>query len=335
MLDVAQRAGVSRTTASFVLTGRQDMRISPATEQRVLQAARELNYRPSMLARGLGTNNTSTIGLLLARITSDTITGDVIRGALTTALLHDHLLFIGETGGERRVETQLIHGMIDRGVTGFLIVSMYTQRVRIPAELRTHPAVLVNCIGRAPGVPMVVPDELEAGRNAVRILLGHGHRDRIVLVGETAPQVIAAAERRAGIDQALGANGLRLAGTIPTAWWPETSHQAVRDYLIAGHRPSALICLNDRVAMGAYQAAQDLGLSIPSDLSVVSFDDSDLAGWLQPGLTSIAIPHLELGRRAVELLLDPHRTGGLHRAPMTLRERGSITAPHPSGHRTT
>jgi hypothetical protein len=233
--DVAGRrpAGrVSRTTASFVMTGRRDMRISPATEQRVLQAARELNYRPNMLAGSLLTNKTSTRGLLSDRITSETSAGGVIRGAMTTALLHDHLLFLGETGGDRRVETQLIHGMIDRGVSGFLIASMYTQHVRIPIELRTHPTVLVNCIGRTPGVPMVVPDELEAGRTAVRVLLRHGHRDRIVLAGETPPQVIAAAERRTGIDQALAANGLRLAGTIPARWWPEPAHQAVRDYLV-------------------------------------------------------------------------------------------------------
>jgi LacI family transcriptional regulator len=311
------------------------MRISADTEQRVLRAARELDYRPNMLARSLRTNKTSTLGLLSDRITSDAFAGEVIRGALTTALLHDHLLLVGETGGDRRVQTQLIHGMIDRGVSGFLIASMYTQHVRIPTELRTRPTVLVNCIGRAPGVPMVVPDELEAGRTAVRVLLRHGHRDRIVVVGETPPQVIAAAERRTGIDQALTANGLHLAGTIPTAWWPEPAYQAVRAHLVAGHRPSALICLNDRVAMGAYQAAQDLGLFIPGDLSVVSFDDSDLAGWLQPGLTSIAIPHLALGRRGVELLLHPQRIGGVHRTPMPLRERGSITAPNPPGHHTT
>jgi LacI family transcriptional regulator len=265
--------------------------------------------------------------LLSDRIASDAYAGDVIRGALTTTLLHQHLLFIGETGGDPQVTTQLIHGMIDRGVGGFLLASMYTQRIRIPTELRTHPMVLVNCVGRAAGVPMVVPDEFEAGRSAVRVLLRHGHRDKIVLVGETPSRVIAAAERRAGIDQTLTASGLTLAGSLPSIWWPEPTYQAVSAYLATGKRPSAFICLNDRVAMGVYQATRDRGLSIPDDVSVVSFDDSELAGWLQPGLTSIAIPHLELGRRGVELLLDPNRTGGMHRVPMPLRERGSIGTP--------
>jgi LacI family transcriptional regulator len=88
-----------------------------------------------------------------------------------------------------------------------------------------------------------------------------------------------------------------------------------------------LICLNDRVAMGAYQALRRARSTIPRDVSVISFDDSDLAGWLDPGLTSIAIPHFELGRQAVELLMNRKETHGVHRIPMDLRARASIGPP--------
>ena len=81
--------------------------------------------------------------------------------------------------------------------------------------------------------------------------------------------------------------------------------------------------------MGAYQACQDAGLSVPEDISLVSFDDSDLASWLQPQLTSVAIPHFEMGRRAIEILLAEHRPPEVHLVPMTLRERDSIAAPQP------
>jgi LacI family transcriptional regulator len=249
--DVAARAGVSRTTASFVLTGRRDMRTSADTEQRVLQAARELNYRPNLLARNLSNNQSHTIGLLSDRITTDAFAGQLIRGALSTALLHNQLMFIGETGGDPQLEKQLVHGMLDRGVGGFLYACTYTRRAKIPTELRGHRLVLVNCISRAAGIPMVVPDEIQAGQTADAVLLGHGHRDRIVLVGETPPEVIAAAERLAGIRQVLSGNGLDLAEAIPTPWWPEPAYHAVRAYLAAGHRPTAFICLNDRIAMGA------------------------------------------------------------------------------------
>ena len=115
LLHVAQRAGVSRTTASFVMTGRRDMRISSDAEQRVLRAARELSCRPSLLARSLRTNLSQTIGLLSDVIASEVFAGEVIRGSLSTALLHDHLLFIGETGGDAGLEKRLVQSLLDRG----------------------------------------------------------------------------------------------------------------------------------------------------------------------------------------------------------------------------
>lgn len=326
-MDVAQRAGVSRTTASFVLTGRRDMRISADAELRVREAARELNYRPSLLARSLRTNLSQTIGLLSDMIASEVFAGDVVRGSMTTALLHEHLLFIGETEGDPEVEKRLVLGMLDRGVGGFVYASLYTRTVRISKTLREQQLVLLNCLAGGKPIASVIPDEREGGRIAVRELLGHGHRDGIVLVGERPSRVVAATERSAGVADELAGAGLELADSIHTRWWPEYAYQAVRDHLRDGHRPTAFICLNDRIAMGTYQACGELGISVPNDISVVSFDDSDLARWLQPKLTSVAIPHFEMGRRAVELLLTPDRPTGIERVPMPLRVRDSVTAP--------
>jgi LacI family transcriptional regulator len=204
---------------------------------------------------------------------------------------------------------------------------MYTQQVRISKTLREQPLVLLNCLARGKAVPAVIPDEREAGKTAVRELLEHGHRDQIVIVGEKAPHVLAGAERLAGVQEVLQAEGTELADSISCLWWPEYAFSAVLDYLQAGNRPSAFICLNDRIAMGVYQAGLQLGLSVPQDFSVVSFDDSDLASWLRPQLTSVAIPHFELGRRAVELLLTPDRPNDVIRIPMPLRVRVSVGPP--------
>ena len=327
LMDVAQLAGVSRTTASFVMTGRRDMRISADAEQRVRRAARELNYRPSLLARSLRTNQSQTLGLISDVVATEVFAGELIRGSLATALLHDHLLFIGETQGDVTVERRVIDGMIDRGVSGFIYASMYTRRVKLSRVLRTQPLVLLNCMGPTQGIATVIPDERAAGRSAARALVRLGHRDGIVLVGEEPRAIYAAAERRFGVDEILDQQGARLAGTIDTLWWPEPAYQAVREYLSSGHRPTAFVCLNDRVAVGAYQAAAEFGLTIPGDLSVVSFDDSDLASWLRPGLTSVAIPYFELGRRAVEILLAADKPTGTQRIPMPMRERDSIGPP--------
>ncbi|WP_432824876.1 LacI family DNA-binding transcriptional regulator [Dactylosporangium sp. CA-092794] len=331
--DVARRAGVSRTTASFVLTGRRDMRISVDAEQRVLRAARELDYRPNLTARSLRTKHTQTIGLVSDTIATDAFAGEIIRGSTAAALTRQHLIFLGETEGDPATEKRLVQDMLDRGVDGFLYASMYTREIRIPAALRGHPVVLVNCLSRV-RAPSVVPDERSAGRTAATALLEAGHRDRVYVVGESAPHVWAAHHRRAGIDEAFASAGTSIAGSIESPWWPEPAYDAVRAFLAAsrsasGRAPSAFICLNDRLAFGAYQAAADAGLRVPDDLSVVAFDDSDLASWLRPRLTSLALPHFELGRRAVELLLDGHGppSAGVHPVTMPLRRRDSIAPP--------
>lgn len=303
------------------------MRISSDAEARVLQAARELDYRPSLLARSLRTNLSQTIGLISDVIATEVFAGEVVRGSMATSLLHDHLMFIGETEGDPEVEKRLVQSMLDRGVGGFVYASLYTRNVRISKTLRDQPLVLLNCLARGKSLPSVIPDEREAGKTAVRELLRHGHSDAIVIVGERAPHVIAAAERIAGVEEVLQQHGTAPAGQIDTLWWPDYAYQAVHDYLAAGHRPTAFVCLNDRIAMGTYQAGHDFGLSVPQDFSVVSFDDSDLATWLRPELTSVAIPHFEMGRRAVELLLTQDRPSTVQRVPMPLRSRQSVGPP--------
>jgi LacI family transcriptional regulator len=332
LMDVAQRAGVSRTTASFVLAGRRDMRISPDTEQRVIQAARELDYRPNLLARSLRTNLSQTVGLISDTIASDVFAGNMIRSSLVTALNNDHLLFVGESEGDEAVETQLIQSMLDRGVSGFIYASMFTREVRLNPLLVNRPLVLLNCVTQDAPVSSVVPAELQGGRAAVRALLEHAHRDSIYLVGETPDDVIAGRERLVGIREELAAAGVELAGQVPSRWWPEPSYEAVSKLLATEAAPTAFICMNDRVAMGTYQACHDAGLVIPRDVSVVSFDNSDLASWCRPQMTSVALPHLEMGRRAVELLLQPEPVPQTHLVEMPLVMRESVTTPRTRQH---
>jgi LacI family transcriptional regulator len=327
LLDVARRAGVSRTTASFVLTGRRDMRISADAEQRVLQAARELNYRPNLMARSLRTNFTHTIGLVSDTVATEPFAGEMIRGSVATALIHNHLLFVGETEGDPTVEKRLVEDMLDRGVDGFLYAAMYTREARVPNVFRGHRVVMVNCTLRGRRATSVLPDEAAAGCTAAEALLAAGHRDHVYLVGETAEDVFAARKRREGIEAGFAAAGTRLAGQIDSLWWPDSAYQAVRAFLAAGPRVTAFLCLNDRVAFGVYQALQEVGRRVPQDVSVIAFDDSDLARWMRPQLSSVALPHFELGRRAVELLLGDDDAGTTTLVPMPLAERGSVGPP--------
>ena len=328
--DVAGRARVSPTTASFVLTGREDMRISADARDRVLAAAAELGYKPNLTARSLRTKVTRTIALVSDTIATEQYAGGLIDGSLAAALAHEHLLFVSESEGDPDVEARLVEDLLGRQVDGFVYAAMYTRQVRVPRALTDHPLVLLNCTSRDAGVPAVLPDEVGAGRTAARALLELGHTDGIHVVGELDLDLFAARERMAGIVAALTAAGARLAGVLDCGWHPTPAYEAVSALLRRGPRPTALICLNDRVAFGAYQALQEAGVVIPDEVSVVSFDDSELAGWLRPQLTSVALPHRELGRRAVELLLarDPAAAADrIERVPMPLAERGSVGPP--------
>lgn len=339
LADVARAAGVSKTAASFVLSGRgAEMRISPEAEARVQEAAREAGYRPNILSRSLRTGTSRTIGFVSDTVATTPFAGHLIWGALDAARDRDHLLIIGETEGDQDLEQQLIDAMHDRSVDGIVFASMYTRELEVPPGLADAPAVLLNALpaGVSP-IPCVVPDELEAGRTAVAALLRAGHSDRIALVGAAPPQEtpagsLAAIQRLDGIMQALDRAGIALLGAVPCPdWQPSLGYSATEQLLGRGDLPTALICFNDRLAMGAYQAIEQHGLRVPDDVSVISFDDDVLATWLRPQLTTIALPHYELGRAAIDVLVDTLQSPSARSAPaalrriaMPLRERGSI-----------
>lgn len=335
LAEVASQAGVSGTTVSFVLSGRAaEMRISVDAQQRVLRAADELGYRPNLTARSLRTTVTQTIGLVSDSIASTQYAGQVIRGCVDAARKHGRLLFIAETEGDPEVERRLVEGMLDRQVDGLIYAAMFTRTVELPSAVRSGPVVLLNCLTKGLDGPSVIPDEVGGGRAAARALLDAGHRSGIVAIGghqriEATPGgVFAGRERMRGIREVLREERVRLARVVECAWdSPDNGYREVKALLAAGAPPKALICANDRLACGAYQAMAEHGLRVPEDVSVVSFDDSDLASWLRPQLTSVALPHYEMGRLAVELLATGQLRTVTHRVPMPARIRASIAAP--------
>jgi len=321
------------------------MRISADVETRVLRAVQETGYRPNIVSRSLRTGTTQTIGFISDTVATTPFAGHLIWGALDAARDRGHLLFTGETEGDPELERQLIEAMHDRRVDGIVLASMYTRKVAVPKALLDGPAVLLNALPtRRSTVPSVLPDEIEAGRTAARVLLDAGYTDGIYLLG-AGPQEnrvpkdsLAAVERLRGIKQALDAGSVRIAGAVACPdWQPELGYAATRQ-LLEKAKPSALVCFNDRLSFGAYQALADAGLEVPADVSVVSFDDDVLASWVKPQLTTVALPHYELGRAAIELLLDAQQAhpGGeqlIRRIPMPLRERESVrsVSDSPSG----
>lgn len=332
--DVAQRAGVSVTTVSFVLSGRSDMRISPATEERVLQAARTLDYRRRLTPRTTLPAAAPAIGLISDVVATESFAGELIRGAIAAAADRGHVVLLADTEGVDDLATSAVLALRTRGVDKFVYATMATTIGPVPAALCEQRLVLANNVDTALDVPAVIPDDTRAGRTAANALVDAGHTTGIWLIGTAFTHGVAARRRLAGVNAALRAAGLRLAGRVRCRWWPDETREALTRLFSAGwwddERPTALIAMNDRTAMGVYQAVEAAGLRIPDDLSVISFDNSDVARWLHPGLSSLDLPYFDLGRRAVELLLADGAQPGQHRLPMELRSRASVAAPSTS-----
>ncbi|MGI5451789.1 LacI family DNA-binding transcriptional regulator [Streptomyces sp. CA-249302] len=310
--DVARLAGVSHTAVSFVFNGRAEGNLSPATQERIRQAAAQLGYRPDPVARGLRSRRTAVIGLVTDEIASSPFAGRLLRGAMETAWASEHLVLTVDSGGDPAKEDAAVAELLDRRVDGIIYAAMSLRRVRVPEGLhRTH-SVLANCLPEDDSLPAVVPAERAGGRTAARLLLEEGHR-RVAMIG--GQDDIASAERLRGFRDALRAEGI----TVAKDWALRTGGEISSGYegairLLDGvppdRRPTGVFCYNDRVAAGVLHAATRLGIAVPGDLSVVGYDDQEhMAAYLTPPLTTVALPHRAMGEAAARLLLDSIDTG--------------------------
>lgn len=303
--DVARLAGVSPTTVSFVLNDVAGSGISEATTSRVRASARELRYRPNATARLLRTDRSHTIGFVTDEIASSPFAGDIIKGAQEAAWEAGKLLTIVNTGENRGIEESAVAMMLERRVEGIIYAAMYHRAVRPPADLREVPTVLLNCFAEDGSWPSVVPDEISGGRTATEALLGKGH-ERVGFIN-LRPRLPAAAGRLQGYKQALEARGLPFDDSL--VWNGEgtarSGYRLAAELMRAPDPPTAIFCGNDQTAMGAYEALKKRGLRIPEDVAVVGFDNQELiAAQLRPALSTVALPHHEMGRWAVEYLID-------------------------------
>jgi LacI family transcriptional regulator len=303
--DVAVAAGVSVTTVSHVLNEVPGKRVSELTRGRVQAAAAELAYRPNSIARGLRLQRSYTLALVSDEIATTPYAGRMILGAQEAASKHGWLLMLVNTSGDRELEQREVGSLLQRQVDGFLYATMYHRLVEVPALLSGMPTVLLDARSADGLVSSVAPDEVAGGRAAVQELLDAGHT-RIGFV-TTLDDIPATHGRLLGYREAMAEAGMSFDKQLVVADAGSDSHGGERAALVLLGRPdppTALFCFNDRMAMGAYHAAAELGRQIPGDLSIVGFDDQEIiADGLRPGLTTVALPHYDMGVWAVEQLL--------------------------------
>ncbi len=303
--DVAALAGCSVTTVSHVLNEAPGARVKESTREKVRSAARELAYSPNLLARGVRQSRTNTLGFVSDAVGTTPYAVEIILGAQHAAIETGNLLMLMNAGFDTELTTKEVKALLDRKVDGVLYAADYHRVVTLPPNMRGIPTVLLNCRTADHRVTSTVPDEVGGALAAVQELIANGHR-RIGYVTE-ASGIPAAALRMDGYRRALKDAHIRFRPELVARQPSNTpgGYRAASDLLDQTEPPTALFCFNDRMAMGAYHSAAKRGLEIPRDLSVVGFDNQEnIADGLMPPLTTVALPHYDMGYWGVMALFE-------------------------------
>lgn len=297
--DVAQVAGVHVSTVSRVLTGSTQLNITDATRLRIEQAARELNYRPNVVARALRGSSAGAVGMLVPSLRNP-VYADIVRGASERAWERNFALMVAEdqTGGDAELayERLVSGGRID----GLLVAGVRPDSMITDAEATAKvPFVYVN--RRHPGAHNVSMREEDAAKLATAHLLELGHRSVAHIAG---PQEIDTARRRlAGFLESATAARIE-PRLIYAAFDERAGYNAMLELLADEDPPTGVFTSNFNQAIGALAGVRDANLSVPADVSIITYDDDPISDFLYPPLTGVRMPLHDMGTLAIEALLD-------------------------------
>jgi DNA-binding LacI/PurR family transcriptional regulator len=301
--DIAKKARVAPSTVSRALEDHP--RIGAETKKRIQALAQEMGYIPSTVAKSLAAKKTWTIGMVLASI-SDPFMGRIVEGVEQVAIEAGFNVFVSTSQNDQQREIEVIKMLQKRRVDGVIVIAshLFEQYPRL-FESGRIPIVVINEQQPWKTMHFVTVDDVQGARLAVEHLLALGHR-RIGYVGVT-NRPKSNRYRLKGYQDALeGANIALDPALIFTSQTIEEhakrGEASFEPLLVAG--ATAVFCYNDATAIGLLAACYRHGLSVPNNLSVVGFDDIDLAAYTIPPLTTIRQPRFELGRRAMRMMLD-------------------------------
>lgn len=304
--NVADAAGVSAATASIVLNGRAEGRISDEVANRVLAIAKDLNYRPNLTARSLRTQESKTIGLISDQIATTPFAGQMLAGAQDVAWRNGWLLLLVNTEGNNEFEETATKSLIQRNVDGFIYASMYHREVSIPKSMEEQLVILLDCFDKNSEYDSVVPAEYLGARKAIDFLVSKGHK-RIAHITDGNNDYASPQRLRAFLD-VLNEKQIQIDEKLILKTPGSDTHEgyiATKKLLVLGNRPTAIFAYNDRMAFGAYEAIQEAGLEVGKDISVIGFDNQPyFAAALRPALTTVQLPHYEMGAWAAQRLLE-------------------------------
>ncbi len=298
--DVAAAAGVTHSTVSRAM--RHSPLVNQETGDRIRRIAGELGYSASALARGLVTNRTQTIGVVVTRI-ADPFVAEIVSGIEETGHHYGYSVFLANSNAEPEREIKVVRSFAEHRVDGIVVTSSRVGTLYLPMLSEMHvPIVLIN--NQYPGefVHSVMIANAEAAREATNHLIGQGHR-LIAYLGDRYGHQ-SDTERFAGYRQALEQAGLPFQPELVSHGdgRPAGGEQAMRKLLALPEPPTAVFCYNDMSALGAMKSIRAAGLEIPVDVSVVGFDDLLVAQYVFPPLTTVRQPRHQMGALAMETL---------------------------------
>ncbi|WP_045302006.1 LacI family DNA-binding transcriptional regulator [Saccharothrix sp. ST-888] len=339
--DIARQAGVSKGAVSFALNGRPG--VSEATRERILLVAEEMNWRPHSAARALGGARSGAVGLVIARpartIGVEPFFAQLLSGlqaGLSARAVALQLLVVEDTAAEIEVYRRWAS---EHRVDGFIVVDLKVRDERVEVLERLGvPAVVLGGPGRHGTLPSVWADDREAMLSIVHYLAALGHRRIAHLAG--LPSFRHTQRRIRALRDSARSLGLIEAVSVPTDFSDSEGAAATRRLLAQPQRPTAIVYDSDVMAVAGLGVATEMGVPVPGELSIVSFDDSVLARIVHPALTALSRDTFALGEQVARQLLTAIDAPGTVRdlqtpTPLlTVREStGRPGEPGPSGPR--
>jgi len=304
--DVAREAGFSMMTVSRVVNNKEG--VSQKTRQAIQEVLQKLDYHPNILARGLATQRTGTLGLIVPDISNPFFSG-VARGVEKAASEEGYSILVCDTEEDPQRELDVLELLLEKWVDGLVLCSSRLEQQKLQSILAQYPAaVLVNKQLESENAPFSVGcaliNDKAGGQMATDHLIKSGHKLIGFLSGPPISQ--SGIWRAEGYRQALMEAGLpyRPEFVIPCGPTVEDGQRAAAQLLVAQPGITALFCYNDLVAVGVIQACNASGRAIPDDLAIVGFDDILLAPLVTPPLTTCRVEREELGKLATGLLID-------------------------------
>ncbi len=324
MSQIAALCDVSQATVSLVLNNASGTRISPDTRERVLKVAEEVGYAKSSAKN----RKPPVVALVMDDVTATPMAPGLIEGVMSAAEDRGYLGMMAMPG--RDGLEQLLATVSKSRLAGVIYGRLITQPATLPEILSDIPTVMLNCWAEGESVPSVLPSDMAGAMRATLALIDAGH-SRIACVGGEST-IMAARERRKGYRTALATKDIPVDPVLIRggAYSIAGGFASMNDLLALDNPPTAVFCYTDRTALGVYQACTRHGLRIPEDISVIGFDNESYSASMVPPLTTMELPHSDMGEQAVAMLAELTGGGGAHlqqkiECPMV--ERKSVAPP--------